>query len=61
MLLARVLAVLLCLGIGVSLILWMLTGQSQYRAWAWRLFRAGVVTAFVILSLFVLERILMVV
>jgi len=59
MLLVRVIAVLLSLGIGASLILWILTGQSRYRAWAWNLFRVGVVAAFVILALFVLERVLM--
>jgi len=58
MLLARVIGMLLCLGIGASLILWMLTGQTQYRIWAWNLFRAGVVAIFVILALFAFERIL---
>ncbi|MDR2015065.1 MAG: hypothetical protein LBP99_05515 [Azoarcus sp.] len=58
MLLARILGMLLCLGIGASLILWMLTGQSRYKAWAWNIFRIGVAAAFVILALFALERIL---
>ena len=58
MLLARIIGTLLCLGIGASLILWMLTGQAHYRAWAWNLFRVGVVTVFIILALFALERIL---
>ncbi|MCL2589692.1 MAG: hypothetical protein FWD67_02130 [Betaproteobacteria bacterium] len=58
MLLARIIGVLLCLGIGASLILWMLTGQSRYRAWAWNLLRVGVVAAFIILALFALERVL---
>ncbi|MDR2925021.1 MAG: hypothetical protein LBU76_03600 [Azoarcus sp.] len=58
MLLARIVGVLLGLGIGASLVLWMLTGQTRYRAWAWNLFRAGLVAAFVILALFALERIL---
>ena len=58
MLLARIVATLLFLGIGVSLIQWMLTGQSRYRARAWNLFRVGLVAAFVILALFALERIL---
>jgi hypothetical protein len=58
MLLARVLGMLLFLGIGASLILWMLTGQSRYRVWAWNLFRVGVAAAFIILALFALERIL---
>jgi hypothetical protein len=58
MLLARIVGALLCLGIGASLVLWMLTGQSHYRVWAWNLFRIGVVVVFVILALFALERIL---
>ncbi|MCL2160389.1 MAG: hypothetical protein FWH56_00660 [Betaproteobacteria bacterium] len=58
MLLARIVATLLLLGIGVSLIQWMLTGQSHYRVRAWNIFRISVVTAFVILALFALERIL---
>ncbi|MCL2644976.1 MAG: hypothetical protein FWD51_05905 [Betaproteobacteria bacterium] len=58
MLLPRVIAVLLSLGIGASLVMWMLTGQSHYRTRAWNLFRVSVVVAFVILALFALERIL---
>jgi len=58
MLLARIVATLLFLGIGGSLILWMLTGQPHHRARAWKLFRVGVVAIFVILALFALERIL---
>jgi hypothetical protein len=58
MLLARIVGMLLFLGIGASLILWMLTGQPRYRVRAWNLFRVGVVIVFVILALFALERIL---
>jgi hypothetical protein len=58
MLLARIVGALLCLGIGASLVLWILTGQSHYRARAWNLFRIGLVTIFVVLALFALERIL---
>jgi len=58
MFLARILGVLLCLGIGASLILWMMTGLTHYRTWAWNLFRVGVIVAFVVLALFALERIL---
>ncbi|MDR3213411.1 MAG: hypothetical protein LBT71_05780 [Azoarcus sp.] len=58
MLIARILGTLLCLGIGTSLVLWILTGQGRYRLWAWRLARAGLVAVFVILALFALERVL---
>jgi hypothetical protein len=55
---ARIVGLLLCLGIGASLIQWMLTGQPHYRARAWNLFRIGVAAAFTILALLALERIL---
>lgn len=58
MLIARILGMLLCLGIGVLLLLWMSTGQGRYKLWAWRLTRAGLMTAFVILALFALARVL---
>ena len=58
MLLARVIGVLLSLGIGASLVLWILTEQPHYRTWAWNLFRVAVVTVFIILALFALERVL---
>jgi len=57
MLLARIVFVLLSLGIGVSLIQWMLTGQSHYRARAWHLFYGALAAAFIILALFAIERI----
>ncbi|MDR2261216.1 MAG: hypothetical protein LBE06_09905 [Azoarcus sp.] len=59
MLLARIIGALLCLGIGASLVLWLLTGRNHYKTWAWKLFRAGVLAAFAILALFVLERALL--
>ncbi|MDR2881059.1 MAG: hypothetical protein LBV29_04085 [Azoarcus sp.] len=58
MLLARIMVVLLCLGIGVSLVQWMLTGQLHYRKRAWNFFRISVVAVFIVLTLFALERIL---
>lgn len=61
MLIARILGTLLCLGIGVSLLLWILTGQGRYKLWAWRLARVGAMAAFVILALLALERAMVVV
>lgn len=58
MLLARLVGLLLCLGVGASLILWLVTGQTRYRKWAWNIFRVGLIVAFVVLALFALERVL---
>jgi hypothetical protein len=57
----RVVGTLLCLAIGASLVLWLLTGRARYRLWAWNTFRVGVVLVFVVLALFALERVLVVV
>jgi hypothetical protein len=46
------------LGIGGSLLLWLLTGNPRYRLWAWKAFRIALVVLFVFLALFVLERVL---
>ncbi len=58
MLLMRLFMLLAVLGIGGSLILWMLTGNPRYRAWAWKAFRVALVVLFVFLALFALERVL---
>ncbi|NMG33407.1 hypothetical protein GRF61_02970 [Azoarcus sp. TTM-91] len=58
MLILRLCAVLVALGIGGSLLLWLFTGNPRYRRWAWNMFRAGVVVLFVFLALFALERVL---
>ena len=44
--------------IGGSMILWSLTGNPRYKAWAWKAFRATVVVLFVLLALFAIERVL---
>lgn len=54
----RFLLLLAVLAIGGSVILWQLTGNPRYKAWAWKAFRASVVLIFVFLSLFAIERIL---
>lgn len=58
MLLARTVGMLVGLGIGASLVLWILTGQARYKTWAWNLFHIALVAAFIILALFALERLL---
>ena len=58
MLILRVVGVLLVLGVGGSILLWVLTGNRRYRAWAWKIFRVGLVFLLVVMSLFALERVL---
>lgn len=57
MLLIRLVGVLALIGIGGSLIAWMLTGNPRYRRWAWNFVRIGLVVAFVFLALLALERV----
>ncbi|AKU13672.1 hypothetical protein AzCIB_3779 [Azoarcus sp. CIB] len=57
MLVVRLFAILAVIGIGASLVAWMLTGNPKYRLWAWNCFRSGIVVLFVFLALFALERV----
>lgn len=57
MLVVRIFAVLALIGIGGSLLAWMLTGDAKYRRWAWVCFQAGVTILLVIFGVFVFERI----
>ena len=58
MLIMRLLLLLAVLAIGSSVLLWQLTGNPRYKAWAWKAFRAAVVVLFVFLALFAIERVL---
>ena len=58
MLIMRLVLLLAVLGVGGSVILWLLTGNPRYRDWAWKLFRVGVVVLLAILALFAIERVL---
>ncbi len=58
MLIMRLLLLLAVLGIGGSLLLWMLTGNPRYRTWAWKAFRVAAVAIFLLLAMFALERVL---
>lgn len=57
MLVLRLFAVLAAIGIGASLVAWMLTGNRRYLHWAWVFFRTALVVLFVFLALFALERV----
>ncbi|MER2552886.1 MAG: hypothetical protein ABTQ28_06415 [Thauera sp.] len=58
MLIMRLLLLLAVLSIGGSVILWQLTGNVRYKAWAWKAARATVVMLFVLFALFAIERVL---
>ena len=55
--LLRLLAVVLVVAIGVGLLAYALTGNRGYLAFAWRLFRYGIVFALIVFALMVIERV----
>lgn len=58
MLIMRLMLLFSVLGIGGSILLWMLTGNPRYKALAWKIFRIALVVLFAILALFAIERVL---
>ena len=58
MLIMRLMLLISVLGIGGSILLWMLTGNPRYKALAWKIFRIALVVLFAILALFAIERVL---
>lgn len=58
MLIMRILLLFAVHAIGGSVILWSLTGDPRYKAWAWKAFRVTVLMLFVFLALFAIERVL---
>lgn len=57
MIVVRVLALIALLGIGGSLLAWMLTGEVKYRRWAWLCFQAGIAVLLVLFGVFAFERV----
>jgi hypothetical protein len=55
--LLRLLAVILVVAIGAMLVAYMLTGNRNYLAFAWRLFRYGIVFALLVFGLLIIERV----
>lgn len=55
--LLRLLAVVLVVAIGASLVAYMLTGNRNYLVLAWRLFRYGIVFALLVFGLLIIERV----
>ncbi len=56
MIFVRVLALLALLGIGGSLIAWMMTGNRRYRSWAWTILQVTLVILLIVFLFFAIER-----
>jgi len=57
-LLIRFIALATAIVVGVSVLLYVVTGQPRWRRYAWRAFSVAVVAVAVVLLLLVLERLL---
>ncbi len=57
MLLLRLLAVLVGIGIGASVFAYFFTREPRYLALAWRLFRWALIVALVFFALLIVERV----
>lgn len=55
--LLRLLAVILVVAIGASLLIYVVTGNRSYLAFSWRLFRYGIIFALIVFALMIIERI----
>ena len=58
MLLIRLLGLLEAIGLGVSVLLYLVSGERKYLRFAWRLFRYALFVIVLILLLFLFERLL---
>jgi len=54
--LLRLLAVILVIAVGVSVVMYAFTGNRAYLAFSWRLFRYGIVFALLVFALMFVER-----
>lgn len=55
--LLRLLAVILVVAIGASLLIYVVSGNRAYLAFSWRLFRYGIIFALIVFALMIVERI----
>jgi len=55
--LLRLLAVILVVAIGASLVAYMVTGNRSYLTLSWRLFRYGIIFALLVFGLLIIERV----
>ena len=58
MLLVRLLGLLAAIALGVSALLYMVSGERKYLIFAWRLFKYALFVIVLILLLFLFERLL---
>ena len=58
MLLVRIIGLATAVGLGVTVLLWALTGERKWLRLAWRLFRYAVFVILLVLLLFFAERLL---
>ncbi|HZQ73744.1 MAG TPA: hypothetical protein VFB08_12590 [Burkholderiales bacterium] len=61
MLLIRVVGLLVAVALGVSVLLWAMTGERKWLRIAWRLFRYAVFAVALVLLLLLAERLLVLV
>ncbi|MBF1163855.1 hypothetical protein PTW32_05955 [Dechloromonas agitata] len=54
--LLRLLAVIVVIAIGAGIVVYAFTGNRQYLAFSWRLFRYAIVFALLVFALMFLER-----
>ncbi len=55
--LLRLLAVILVVALGASLLIYVITGNRDYLGFAWRLLRYGIVFALIVFALLIIERV----
>jgi len=58
MLLIRIIGLLAAIGLGVSVLMYMLSGERRYLHFAWRLFKYSIFVVALMLMLFLGERLL---
>lgn len=61
MLVLRIVALLVAIGIGVTVLAWVFTGNRKYLKVAWRIFQFGLAGILVFLVLLFFERLLVMV
>jgi O-antigen/teichoic acid export membrane protein len=61
MLLVRIIAIAVAVALGVSVLLWLLTGERKWLTRAWRIFKYAVFVLALILLLMFAERLLVMV
>lgn len=55
--LLRLLAVILVVSIGISFLVYAITGNRYYLAFSWRIFRYGIIFSLIVFALMIIERI----